>query len=74
MTADVTTAGGTLRVGLARELFTQRQVGQSTTPGGFTMDAKGRFLLVVNSSGLQGEEARPTPLTVVVNWLSTLKK
>ncbi len=70
MVVDVSLAAGALRVSLPRELFTQRPFGSTS----FNMDPSGsRFLLGVSAQQNTVADA-PTPLTVVVNWLSTFRK
>jgi len=70
LVADVSVSAGAFRVSLPRELFTQRTSGSSF----FNMDPAGpRFLLAVDSQATITREA-PTPLTVVVNWLSMFRK
>ena len=66
--ADVIPAGNTLRVGSPRLLFKQRLA----TGGGLVIDGQSeRFLVVSVDSGLDNDESAK-PLTVIVNWLSTL--
>jgi hypothetical protein len=70
MIADVTPAGGRLRVSAPRLLFEQRQ---RSGASGFTMDDRAeRFLLVVPPSFTR--EASEAPLTVIANWPSLVKK
>jgi hypothetical protein len=70
MVTEVSISGTAFRVGLPRELFTQRTLGQRA----FDIDADGkRFLLVARPQQLAAEDA-PNPLTVVLNWPSTFRK
>jgi len=70
MVTDVRVSAGALRVSLPRELFVQRTSGSAF----FNMDPAGpRFLPTVDSQATHTREA-PAPLTVIVNWLGTLRK
>ena len=71
MSVDVTTTGGQIRAGRPVELFSQAITGNKQ----FDMDAKGeRFLLLIDPRPEGAPAPPPEPLTVVVNWLSMLKK
>jgi serine/threonine protein kinase/Tol biopolymer transport system component len=71
MSVDVTMAGGQVHAGRPQALFSQNISGASQ----FEMDAKGeRFLLLIDPRPEGAVAPPPEPLTVVVNWLATLKK
>jgi Tol biopolymer transport system component len=71
MSVDLTVTGGQVRVSKPRELFKRTAHG----PNIFEMDPKGeRFLMLVDPQGSNAPEPAPEPLTVVVNWLATLKR
>ena len=71
MTADVTPAGATLRVGAPQRLFSLRQ---SIGATGFTLDDRAeQFLLVIPTrTSQESDDTSRMPLTVIVNWPGAL--
>jgi Tol biopolymer transport system component len=71
MSVDLTVTGGQLRAGKPRMLFRRTPRGSHR----IDMDPGGeRFLMLVDPRGADAPDPEPEPLTVVVNWLSTLKR
>jgi len=71
MAADITTGAG-INSGIPRELFdTGLIVNQAVNEGGqYAVTSDGRRFLLLKPLA----EATSTPITVVLNWISLLKK
>ena len=70
MAVDVKTEAGTFEAGIPKELFEAQSIPPWYWKNIYVPSADGqRFLMLAPAN-----EAKPAPITVVVNWTTTLKK